>query len=184
LSLSMVMSGEIEGLPYWLGYGDSSLSTENLHLVSLAINHTWVGSTKSRYQSGLHQFFRFCDSKGIEAHRHLPTLELLLCGFAASMIGLRGSSTARSNLVTVRAWHIEEGMPYAGSGSVQLLCYYVGLRILVLLLDSDLHTPPCLIQCWSCLWNQRECSKEPWLGQTTDDIVKLPVPSLIQCRKN
>jgi hypothetical protein len=64
----------------------------------------------------------------INSHWCLPALQLLLCGFAASMTGLRGASTARGNLVVVRAWHIEEGVPYAGSSSVQHSCVLCGVE--------------------------------------------------------
>jgi hypothetical protein len=83
-SLSVVTSGLVEGSPYRVGHGDSSLSAENLRLVRLAINRAWADSTRSRYRSRLRQFLRFCDSEGIESHWCLPASELLLCGFAAS----------------------------------------------------------------------------------------------------
>jgi hypothetical protein len=127
-SLSMVTGAQIAGLPYRVGHADSSLSKESLCLVKLAINRMWADSTRSLYRSRLLQFLRFCDSKGIDSHQCLPASELLLCGFAASTIGLRGASTARGNLAAVRAWHIEEGVLYMGSSSMQLLCVLCGVE--------------------------------------------------------
>jgi hypothetical protein len=82
LPLSMLTGTRIAG------HADSGLSAESLRLVKLAISRAWADSTRSRYRSGLRQFPRFCDREGIDSHRRLPASELLLCGFAASTIGL------------------------------------------------------------------------------------------------
>jgi hypothetical protein len=52
----------------------------------------------------------------------------LMCAFAASTVGQRAASTARSNLAAVRAWHIEDGVPYASTGSTQLTYVLRGIE--------------------------------------------------------
>jgi hypothetical protein len=85
-----------------------------------AVMSAWAPSTSTKYHHGVVAFHRFCDTHHIPLEKRLPADEFTLCAFAASHLRRAAGSTVRGHLSAVRAWHIANNVPYAGSGSLRL----------------------------------------------------------------
>lgn len=83
--------------------------------IDYALQHAWAPGTLKGYNHGVNNFRRFCRNAGISANEQLPASEFNLCAFAAASAGLRSGKTARNDINGVRAWHIANDVPYAGS---------------------------------------------------------------------
>lgn len=83
------------------------------------LSHAWASSTRSKYQSGVDIFLRFCDSEGIPPILRLPASDDLLCAFASSKSGLVGASTVQGYLAALKAWHIVHNEPWLGSSRLR-----------------------------------------------------------------
>lgn len=93
------------------------ISCKDKQMVDYVINHAWSHSTLDRYDASVKQFFSFCHSRGIA-----PTgvvSEDLLCSFAASMAGSRAGGTAAAKIAAVKAWHVQNNLPWMGSSRLK-----------------------------------------------------------------
>lgn len=88
---------------------------EDRRHVNFVINHAWSDDTLNRYEASVKEFFAFCQSRGIHPLSSSAVSEDLLCSFAASMAGLRAGGTASAKIAGLRAWHIQNALPWMGS---------------------------------------------------------------------
>ena len=83
--------------------------------VSRAIQNSWAESTLRKYSGTIKQFIQFCDNEQVPDHLRFPTDEFVLCAFAASSLGKHASSTPRSRLSALKAWHFTHNLEWKGS---------------------------------------------------------------------
>ena len=91
------------------------LSSHARKNVNEAIRDNWANSTVKRYSSAIQLYLRFCDMERIPQNLRFPADEFVLCAFAASSIGQHSSSTPRSRLSALKAWHVAHNIEWKGS---------------------------------------------------------------------
>lgn len=87
--------------------------------INFVINHAWSKSTLDRYESYVKEFFNFCLAWGIAFSTDGHASERLLCSFAASMAGSRAGGTALAKIAALKAWHIQNDLPWMGSSRLK-----------------------------------------------------------------
>lgn len=93
---------------------ETSLGPKYEKLISSTIRKAWKGSTSTKYSNGVQHFMLFCDKERIPHNLRLPASELLLSAFASSLSGKLAGGTARGKISAIRAWHIQNNMPWLG----------------------------------------------------------------------
>lgn len=83
-------------------------------LIALTVSKAWKTSTSAKYSNGVQHFMLFCDREQVPLNLRLPASEFLLCAFASSLGGKLAGTTARGKLTALRAWHIQNNMPWLG----------------------------------------------------------------------
>lgn len=87
--------------------------------VNAVINHAWSTSTLERYDAYVREFFAFCRTRGIQTSKGFHASERLLCAFAASMAGSKAGGTASAKISALKAWHIQNDLPWMGSSRLK-----------------------------------------------------------------
>ncbi|KAF5378168.1 hypothetical protein D9615_007586 [Tricholomella constricta] len=82
--------------------------------VDQAILNAWRPSTSVGYSRAVRQFFDFCNLNNVPPSACIPASEDLLCAFAASFGGTHAGSTIRAKCSALRAWHIQNSLPWLG----------------------------------------------------------------------
>lgn len=76
------------------------------------VSHTWAESTSAKYRSRIKEYQRFCAELKILKNLWLPASDDILCAFAANMAGKNAGKTVRNDLAAIRAWHIQNNLPW------------------------------------------------------------------------
>ncbi|KAF9455715.1 hypothetical protein BDZ94DRAFT_1143418, partial [Collybia nuda] len=100
----------------------------------------WKESTTTKYSNSVEHFMDFCNIEQVPHALHLPASEYLLSAFASSLAGKLAGKTARNKLSAIRAWHIQNGMPWLGGR--QLAYVLRGVSFLAPATSKQLPRPP------------------------------------------
>jgi hypothetical protein len=125
-------------------------------IIATTINKAWKPSTYSKYSNGIQHFMHFCDNKQIPHNLHLPASEFLLSAFASSLAGRVAGKTAHEKLSAVRAWHIQNNMPWLGSK--QLLYVLCGVEHMAPSASRAPACPPITAEMLSALFSDLDHS--------------------------
>jgi len=77
-----------------------------------ALRNGFAPQTNRNYSYAVRRFKKFATQCGIPAHRILPANSHIVCLWIASGLGSTGTSTAKTNLSALAAWHKMNGLPF------------------------------------------------------------------------
>ncbi|KAF8915499.1 hypothetical protein CPB85DRAFT_1217726, partial [Mucidula mucida] len=77
--------------------------------VRASIARSWAEGTKKGHRSGMRSYLRWCKMHEIPQEMCFPAQEEIVCEYAASWMGEKGSASLPSKINSIRAFHIANG---------------------------------------------------------------------------